>query len=67
VRALQTSGDPWAEDPACYLTDNEIAPINGEALMAGNIMAHDLPGRFEVEKGTCNERQDYKDGQARRE
>lgn len=24
VRAWQTSGDPWAEDPACYLDDNEI-------------------------------------------
>lgn len=25
VRAMKTSGDPWAEDPACYLTDEEIA------------------------------------------
>lgn len=24
VRALQTTGDPWAEDPACYLTDKEL-------------------------------------------
>ncbi len=24
VRALQLTGDPWAEDPACYLTDGEI-------------------------------------------
>jgi heme d1 biosynthesis radical SAM protein NirJ len=24
VRALQLSGDPWAEDPGCYLTDQEI-------------------------------------------
>ncbi len=24
VRALQLTGDPWAEDPACYLTDQEI-------------------------------------------
>jgi heme d1 biosynthesis radical SAM protein NirJ len=24
VRAWQTSGDPWAEDPACYLDDEEI-------------------------------------------
>jgi len=24
VRALQLTGDPWAEDPACYLTDTEI-------------------------------------------
>lgn len=25
VRAMKVSGDPWAEDPACYLTDEEIA------------------------------------------
>jgi heme d1 biosynthesis radical SAM protein NirJ len=25
VRAWQTTGDPWAEDPGCYLTDEEIA------------------------------------------
>ncbi len=24
VRALQLTGDPWAEDPACYLSDAEI-------------------------------------------
>jgi heme d1 biosynthesis radical SAM protein NirJ len=24
VRAMQTTGDPWAEDPACYLSDGEI-------------------------------------------
>ena len=24
VRAHQLTGDPWAEDPACYLTDSEI-------------------------------------------
>jgi radical SAM protein with 4Fe4S-binding SPASM domain len=24
VRAFQLTGDPWAEDPACYLTDEEI-------------------------------------------
>ncbi len=24
VRAQQLTGDPWAEDPACYLTDEEI-------------------------------------------
>ena len=28
VRALQLTGDPWAEDPACYLTDEEIRHIN---------------------------------------
>jgi radical SAM protein with 4Fe4S-binding SPASM domain len=25
VRAAQATGDPWASDPACYLTDAEIA------------------------------------------
>jgi heme d1 biosynthesis radical SAM protein NirJ len=25
VRAMQVSGDPWAEDPGCYLDDEEIA------------------------------------------
>jgi radical SAM protein with 4Fe4S-binding SPASM domain len=25
VRALQATGDPWATDPACYLTDEEMA------------------------------------------
>jgi heme d1 biosynthesis radical SAM protein NirJ len=25
VRAQQTTGDPWAADPGCYLTDEEIA------------------------------------------
>ena len=25
VRAMKVSGDPWAEDPACYLDDGEIA------------------------------------------
>ena len=24
VRAMQISGDPWTEDPACYLSDDEI-------------------------------------------
>ena len=24
IRALQVSGDPWAEDPACYLSNAEI-------------------------------------------
>jgi len=24
VRAQQVTGDPWAEDPGCYLTDEEI-------------------------------------------
>jgi hypothetical protein len=24
VRALQLTGDPWQEDPACYLSDAEL-------------------------------------------
>ena len=24
IHALQVSGDPWAEDPACYLSNAEI-------------------------------------------
>ena len=30
VRAEQITGDPWAEDPGCYLSDDEIG-IEGEA------------------------------------
>jgi len=29
VRAHQLTGDPWAEDPACYLTDEEIGVAPG--------------------------------------
>ncbi len=32
VRALQLSGDAFAEDPACYLTDAEIGAPAGERL-----------------------------------
>jgi len=34
VRALQVTGDAWAEDPACYLTDAEIGVACEEALTA---------------------------------
>ncbi len=27
VRAWQVTGDPWAEDPACYLSDEEIGVV----------------------------------------
>ena len=30
TRALQTAGDMWAEDPGCYLTDDEIARAGEE-------------------------------------
>ena len=29
VRALQITGDPWQEDPACYLSDEEIGVAAG--------------------------------------
>jgi radical SAM protein with 4Fe4S-binding SPASM domain len=32
VRAQQLTGDPWQEDPACYLTDEEIGVEHGERL-----------------------------------
>ena len=39
ARAELSSGDPWAPDPACYLTDEEIAgadPIaNENSVLAG--------------------------------
>ncbi len=34
VRAQQLTGDPWAEDPACYLSDAEIGVVTeGERLL----------------------------------
>ena len=32
VRALQLSGDPWEEDPACYLTNNEIGVTDNRRI-----------------------------------
>jgi len=32
VRSFQLSGDPWAEDPACYLSDAEIGVDPGPRL-----------------------------------
>ncbi|MBX7206725.1 MAG: radical SAM protein [Verrucomicrobiaceae bacterium] len=31
VRALNSTGDMWAPDPACYLSDAEIAPVLAQA------------------------------------
>lgn len=67
VRAPQAMVTPRAGDPACYLTENEIKSISGRVEMTGSMMAGYLPGRFAVDKGISNERQDYKNGQARRE
>jgi Fe-coproporphyrin III synthase len=33
IRALQLTGDPWAEDPACYLSNDEIG-VNEARLVA---------------------------------
>jgi heme d1 biosynthesis radical SAM protein NirJ len=33
VRAHQLTGDPWAEDPACYLSDEEIGVAPGSARL----------------------------------
>lgn len=32
IRALQLTGDPWAEDPACYLSNREIGVEDTERL-----------------------------------
>jgi radical SAM protein with 4Fe4S-binding SPASM domain len=32
VRALQVHGDPWAEDPGCYLTDEECGLTPGSRI-----------------------------------
>ncbi len=32
VRALQVYGDPWAQDPGCYLTDEECGLTPGSRL-----------------------------------
>jgi mono/diheme cytochrome c family protein len=32
LRALQLTGDPWAEDPTCYLTNTEIGVAEAERL-----------------------------------
>jgi heme d1 biosynthesis radical SAM protein NirJ len=39
TRAFQLSGDPWAEDPGCYLTDEEIGLVaqEPECIAAGQI------------------------------
>jgi radical SAM protein with 4Fe4S-binding SPASM domain len=34
VRALQLTGDPWAEDPGCYLDDEELGIEPGRERVA---------------------------------
>jgi heme d1 biosynthesis radical SAM protein NirJ len=33
TRAHQVTGDPWAEDPGCYLADEEIGVTSGERVV----------------------------------
>ena len=42
VRAQQLSGDPWAEDPGCYLTDAEIGVAAGDDRAALRAPASDI-------------------------
>ncbi|TYC79078.1 heme d1 biosynthesis radical SAM protein NirJ [Stappia sp. BW2] len=50
IRALQLTGDPWAEDPACYLSDDEIglAGAGGDRLAVTPFRGkrHDPAHRF---------------------
>ncbi len=47
VRAQQTTGDPWAEDPGCFLDDNEIGlttpPLPGCAPLASFAARRRIP------------------------
>ncbi|HMV40583.1 heme d1 biosynthesis radical SAM protein NirJ [Plasticicumulans sp.] len=47
VRAFQTSGDPWAEDPGCYLDDDEIGLPGGYAGEAAQPGPRAAPIRFD--------------------
>ena len=48
IRALQLTGDPWAEDPACYLSDAEIGVESGQRLTMTPFRgkSHDPAHRF---------------------
>lgn len=39
VRAMQITGDPWAEDPGCYLTDEEIGVSPGQTRLVNRPFA----------------------------
>ena len=46
VRAMQITGDPWAEDPGCYLSDAEIgltAPAERVTVTAYRGARHEAP------------------------
>ncbi|MDI3337608.1 heme d1 biosynthesis radical SAM protein NirJ [Defluviimonas aestuarii] len=48
IRALQVTGDPWAEDPACYLSNQEIGVEDAERLATTPFRgkSHDPAHRF---------------------
>ncbi|MCV2873492.1 heme d1 biosynthesis radical SAM protein NirJ [Defluviimonas sp. WL0050] len=48
IRALQVTGDPWAEDPACYMTNAEIGLDEAERLTVTPFRgkSHDPAHRF---------------------
>jgi len=52
VRADQITGDPWAEDPACYMTDDEIglSGDEGQERVAMTPFSAKRGGRPKLEK-----------------
>lgn len=48
IRALQVTGDPWAEDPACYLSAREIGTTDAARLTVTPFRgkSHDPAHRF---------------------
>ncbi|GAB4361690.1 MAG: heme d1 biosynthesis radical SAM protein NirJ [Kiloniellaceae bacterium] len=48
IRALQLTGDPWAEDPACYMSDGEIGVVSDARLTVTPFRgkSHDPAHRF---------------------
>jgi len=48
IRALQVTGDPWAEDPACYMTNAEIGEGDADRLTVTPFRgkSHDPAHRF---------------------
>ncbi len=48
IRALQLTGDPWAEDPACYLSNAEIGVAEGKRVTVTPFRGkrHDPAHRF---------------------
>lgn len=48
IRALQVTGDPWAEDPACYLSNSEIGVEDADRLTVTPFRgkSHDPEHRF---------------------